>query len=60
VEEGWIALVNFHDHVIKEMEKINLDQYFVMGGELEDLDWRTYQPFQFYKKVNDLVTKRLI
>lgn len=59
VEEGWITLINFHEHVLKEFERINIDHYFVMGGELEDIEWRTYQPHHFYKKVNDLVTKRL-
>ncbi len=59
VEEGWIAMVNFHDHVTKEFEKMNIDHYFAMGGELDDIEWRTYQPYQFYKKVNDLLTKRL-
>ena len=59
VEDGWIALINFHEHVIKEFERINIDQYFVMGGELEDIEWRTYQPAHFFNKVNDLVAKRL-
>lgn len=59
VEEGWIALINFHDHVLAEFERINIDQYFVMGGGLEDIEWRTYMPHQFYKKVEDLVQKRL-
>lgn len=59
VEDGWIAMVNFHDHVIREFERINIDSYFVMGGELEEIEWRTYRPFQFFKKVNDLVMKRL-
>lgn len=59
VEEGWIALVNFQEHVLKEFEKINLDQYFAMDGELQDIDWRTYKPYQFFKKVETLVTKRL-
>ncbi|MBM3431224.1 MAG: hypothetical protein FJX99_09585, partial [Bacteroidetes bacterium] len=48
VEEGWIALINFHDHVLAEFERINIDQYFVMGGGLEDIEWRTYMPHQFY------------
>jgi hypothetical protein len=30
-----------------------------MGGELEEIEWRTYQPDQFFKKIDDLVTKRL-
>lgn len=59
VEEGWISMVNFHDHVISEFEKIGIDQYFVMGGELEDIEWRTYKPYHFYKKVNELVQKRI-
>lgn len=59
VEEGWIALINFHDHVLAEFERINIDQYFVMGGELEDIEWRTYMPHQFYKKVENLVQKRI-
>ena len=59
VEDGWIALINFHDHVTKEFEKVNIDHYFAMGCELDDIEWRTYQPYQFYKKVNDLLTKRL-
>lgn len=59
VENGWIAMVNFHDHVLNEFKRIHLDHYFVMGGELEDIEWRTYIPYQFYKKINDLVQKRL-
>lgn len=59
VEEGWIAMVNFHEHVIREFERINIDHYFVMGGELEEIEWRTYRPFQLYKKINELVYKRL-
>ncbi|MEY3085329.1 MAG: hypothetical protein RL037_1509 [Bacteroidota bacterium] len=59
VEDGWIALVNFHDHVLAEFERINIDHYFVMGGELEDIEWRTYLPDQFFKRVDDLVQKRL-
>jgi len=59
VEEGWIAMVNFHDHVVREFERINIDHYFVMGGELEDIEGRTYKPQHFYEKVEALVTKRL-
>lgn len=59
VEDGWIALINFHEHVLREMQHIHLDQYFVMGGELEEIEWRTYLPFQFFKKVDELVQRRL-
>lgn len=59
VEEGWIALVNFQEHVIREFERIHVDQYFVMGGELEEIEWRTYQPHHFFKRVSDLVLNRI-
>lgn len=59
VEEGWIATINFHEHVVREFERIHIDSYFVMGGDLEDIEWRTYLPFQLFKKIDELVTKRL-
>ncbi len=59
VEEGWIACVNFHDHVIAEFEKAKIDYYFVMGGELEEIDWRTHLPNAFFEKINSVVTKRI-
>ena len=59
LDDGYIALVNFHDHVICEFSEIHLDQYFVLGGELEDVSWRTYTPEEFYKKINSYVQKRL-
>lgn len=59
IEDGWIAFVNLHDHVRREMQSANIDNYIAMGGELDELDWRTYLPHQFYKKVKALVNNRL-
>lgn len=59
LDEGYIALINFHDHVVKEFKEIHLDQYFVLGGDLEELSWRTYTPMQFFDKVNQYVMYRL-
>ncbi len=59
VEDGWIALVNFHDHVISEFEKVRIDHYFLMGGELDDIEWRTGTPLQFYERIAELVQRRL-
>lgn len=59
VEDGWIAMVNFHAHVIKEFSRINLDQYLLMGGELDDLEWRTFHPLQFVDKVTKIVENRI-
>ena len=59
LEDGWVAMVNFHEHVLKEFSRIHLDQYFFNGGELNDMDWRTYKPDQFYSKVKEIVDDRL-
>ncbi len=57
-EDGWVALVNFHDHVTREMEEIGIDSYFIMKGEMDYLDWRTYLPYQLFKKVSEIVQDR--
>lgn len=57
-QEGWIALMNFREHVVQEFIDADLDNFFVLGGKLHDLTWRTYQPLQLYKKVEGYVMKR--
>ena len=59
VEEGWIATINFHEHVVKEFIAANIDQYFVFGGELEEIEWRTYLPTNLFTKIEGLVNKRI-
>ena len=59
VEEGWIATINFHEHVVKEFIAANIDQYFVFGGDLEEIEWRTYLPTNLFAKVESLVNKRI-
>ena len=59
VEEGWIATINFHEHVVKEFIAANIDQYIVFGGELEEIEWRTYLPTNLFAKVESLVNKRI-
>lgn len=59
IEDGWVAMVNFHEHVEREMSDVGIDQYFIMQGELDDIDWRTYLPHQLFKKVKSIVKQRL-
>lgn len=58
-EGGWIALVNFLDHVIRDMQDANIDSYLVMGGNVNEIDWRTLHPSDFYKRVDKYVHRRL-
>lgn len=58
-EEGWIAGVNFHPHVIKEFRDNSIDYYINFGGQLDDFHWRKLKPLQFFKNVEEILSKRL-
>ena len=59
IEDGWIAAVNFREHVLEEWKKFNLDYYINFGGTLEVLNWRTMSPQVFCNTVENLIQKRL-
>lgn len=61
VEEsgGWIAMVNTRQHVVEEFQRYDLDYYFLLGGELEEIDWRTSTPMQLFSRINQLLAKRI-
>ncbi len=59
VEEGWIAGVNFREHVVDEFKRSNIDYYINFGGNLDDMVWRNLKPIQFFKKVEEQLMKRL-
>lgn len=59
VEDGWIACVNFRDHISHEMKNYDIDSYLNMGGSLEIGNWRTLSPGQFYLLVSQLIQRRL-
>lgn len=58
-QDGWIAMLNFRDHVLQDFEEANIDSYIVLGGKMNDIKWRTYSPMQLFKKVDQQVMKRL-
>jgi hypothetical protein len=59
VEDGWIAFLNFRDHVIKEFTQANIDYYIVSGGHLNDIAWRTSTPHLLFERVDTYVQKRI-
>ncbi len=59
VEDGWIALLNFREHVLSDFAQINIDQYFLSGGNLQEVAWRTYRPLQLFQKIEEQVSKRI-
>ncbi len=57
--DGWIAMLNFRDHVLDDFKDANIDSYFVLGGKMNELDWRVHSPIQLCRKVSAMVMKRL-
>ncbi len=60
IEDGWIALMNFRDQVLNEFDSENISQYFVQGGTLEDIAWRTQTPLQLFENVDSFVEDMLV
>lgn len=58
-EDGWIVLLNFREHVLREFKEARLDYYFVYGGELDEFHWRKFSPGQVFGNVSKIMEKRL-
>lgn len=56
---GWIALLNFRPHVVEDLQAANIDRYFLLGGQLNAMEWRTWEPEALLEKVEGLVMRRL-
>ena len=59
VEDGWIAGINFQEHVQNEMKLFNVDNYMNISGSLQIEKWRTLKPNVFFELVNGLIQHRL-
>ncbi len=59
IENGWIACINFRDHILDEIQDAYLDYYLAVGGSLNDISWRNLSPLQVYERVKSHVKKRL-
>jgi hypothetical protein len=57
--DGWVALVNFRTHVLEDLQSANIDQYFLLGGKLNSMPWRTYEPEGVFTNVEEMVMRRL-
>ncbi len=57
--EGWIAALNFPEHVVQQWSEANIDSYMVIGGRLKEVAWRSLKPEILCRKVEQYVQKRL-
>ncbi len=59
IEDGWIACLGLREHVMQEFKRYNIDYYLNFGGNLEEIEWRTYKPHQLFNKIDKLIGLRL-
>ncbi len=59
IEDGWIAMINFREHVLEEFARGRIHHYLVFTRELSNLSWRQLSPVQLYDIVTSKVIKRL-
>ncbi len=58
-EGGWIAALNFREHVIIEMRTGRLHYYINFGNALNSLLWRKLQPNALLNIVDEMILKAL-
>ena len=55
--DGWVVALNMPQQSQYEFRKAKIYQYI----ELMELDnWRSYKPYHLYKKINEIISKRLM
>ncbi len=58
-QDGWIVGLNFRDHVLDEMNHINLSYYINYNGEFNNFVWRSYKPEHVYQMLDSMVMRFL-
>ncbi len=59
IEDGWIAGINFREHVFQEFCSSNIDYYIAFGGNFNEFPWRNYKPIKLFEKIESMLQKRL-
>ncbi|MEM7104510.1 MAG: hypothetical protein AAF502_15345 [Bacteroidota bacterium] len=52
---GWISFVNFRDHVMEEMEDVQLQFFVNFDPPLNDINWRAQRPTHLLQLIDALI-----
>jgi hypothetical protein len=58
-EDGWLCLINTHDHVLKEMEYHKIQYYAHLGENLNDIQWRKKDPKDVLLEINMILNSSI-
>ena len=53
--DGWVCLINFRDHILKEMDTLYLNNYLHYPEELQEFHWRKYKPLQLFNSIEKIL-----
>ncbi|MFI5172732.1 MAG: hypothetical protein ACHQFW_10095 [Chitinophagales bacterium] len=59
IDDGWIAMINFREHVEDEMIRTHIDRYVLLGTPFNNLNWRKYKPQTLALFIENMMQKRL-
>lgn len=59
IGDGWIAAINFREHVEDEMIRTQIDRYVLLGAPFNNLNWRKYKPQLLALFVENIMQKKL-
>ncbi|MBK7035478.1 MAG: hypothetical protein KBF42_06660 [Chitinophagales bacterium] len=59
IGDGWIAAINFREHVEDEMIRTHIDRYVLLGAPFNNLNWRKYKPQLLALFVENIMQKKL-
>jgi len=51
-QNGWICLLNFREHILKEMDDIGLNCFLHYPAHLQEFYWRKYKPLELFNIIS--------
>jgi hypothetical protein len=58
-EGGWIAFLNFREHIADEMRKTQIHHYVNLGENFNDILWRKLKPAHLVELIESLLLRRI-
>ncbi|MGB1248572.1 MAG: hypothetical protein ACPG4Z_06770 [Chitinophagales bacterium] len=58
-DAGWVALINFQEHVLHEMRQEDIHSFFHINDLLQDIKWRQLAPDKLIELIETLFLRSL-
>lgn len=58
ISDGWVVMLNFQQHVIDEMERANIGNYFHMDERFSNIIWQQYTPINLCEFIKESLDEK--